>query len=147
MVETLPPVEVIRIQIDEVAVWTTSIVPRQCGRVDLSKSSGDHCDPTSNAVVYIRFQFQRDMCHFESCIPSETRSGVVVYSIKTSVLSRMHGTTKRRLPGVGHRTSSRYRGSPPLTRIQRQSTLELRCILRVRTRTVSQLAEECILQR
>ena len=41
------------------------------------------------------------------------------------MLSRLHGSSQRSLPGVGHRTSSRYRGSLPLTHIQRQPTLEL----------------------
>ena len=41
-VEILPTIEVIRIQIDEVAVCTTSNGPWQCGRVGLSIPTGDH---------------------------------------------------------------------------------------------------------
>ena len=37
-----PAVEVIRIQIDEVDVWMTSIVSWQCGEVGPSIPSGDH---------------------------------------------------------------------------------------------------------
>ena len=37
-----PPIEVIRIQIDEVEVWMTSIVSWQCGNVGLSVPNGDH---------------------------------------------------------------------------------------------------------
>ena len=96
------------------------------------------------------YEFQRDMSHSKCCIPSETGSGVVMYSIETySVLSRLHGTSRKSLPRVAHPTSSRCRGSQPLIHIQRQSTLELsmHTPCRVQTRTVRQFAEECILRR
>ena len=42
--------------------------------------------------------------------------------------SRLHETSQRSLSGVAHHTSSRSRGSLPLTHIQRQCTLELHVV-------------------
>ena len=88
------------------------------------------------------------MCHSESCIPSETGSGVVVYSIKTvvckvgrtkllkEICQEEHITLQVDVVVVYHLLT--FQGSPHLICM---------CILRVRARTARQLAEECILRR
>ena len=53
MVESLP--EIIRIQIDNVGVWTTSILPWQCGEVGLSIPSRNPQIQPQLGSVYIVF--------------------------------------------------------------------------------------------